>query len=87
MLTITTEKQVIYININLLKSKLKKAVLKLLKALSIASGFCGAFWILETAGASDCEIITINQILPQITQSIVFFGISYILYFVKNALQ
>ena len=87
MLTITTEKQVIYINTNLLKSRLKKAVISVLKVLSIVSGFGGAFWILGTAGASDSNIISFNQILIQLMQGGIFCGISYILNFVKNALQ
>lgn len=87
MLTITTEKQVIYINLDLLKSRLKKAVVSLLKILSIASGFCGAFWILGTAGASDNNIISFNQILIQLMQGVIFCGVAYILSFIKNALQ
>ena len=87
MLTITTEKQVIYINLDLLKSRVKKAVLKVLKVLSIVSGFCGVFWILGTAGASDNYNILFNQILIQLMQGGIFCGISYILYFIKNALQ
>ena len=87
MLTITTEKQVIYINLDLLKSRLKKAVISLLKVLSIASGFCGAFWILGTAGASDNNIITFNQILIQLMQGVILCGVGYSLNFIKNALQ
>lgn len=87
MLTITTEKQVIYINTNLLKSKLKKAVIKVLKILSIASGFCGAFWILGTAGKSDLNLISFNQIIFRCLQGLSLCGISYILNNLKNALQ
>ena len=87
MLTITTEKQVIHINTNLLKSRLKKAVISLLKILSIASGFYGVFWILGTAGASDNEVITVNQILIQLMQGGLLCGVGYSLNFIKNALQ
>ena len=87
MLTITTEKQVIYINTNLLKSRVKKAVISLLKVLSITSGFCGAFWILGTAGASDNEVITVSQILIQLMQGVILCGVGYILNNFKNALQ
>lgn len=87
MLTITTEKQVIYINLDLLKSRLKKAVISLLKVLSIASGFCGAFWILGTAGKSDLNLISFNQIIFRCLQGLSLCGISYILSFTKNALQ
>ena len=85
MLTITTEEQVIYINTNLLKSRVKKAVITLLKVLSIASGFCGAFWVLGTAGA--WERLTISQLIFQMLQGLFYFGIAYMLNFVKNALQ
>ena len=79
----TTKKQIIYIN----KIRLKKTVISLLKILSIASGFCGAFWIMGTAGTSDNEVMTIYQILTQVIKGGIFCGISYILNFVKNALQ
>ena len=87
MLTITTEKQVIYINLDLLKSRVKKAVLKLLKVLSISSGFCGAFWILGMAGASDNNIIPFNQILTQLMQGGIFCGIGYGLNIIKKVLE
>ena len=87
MLTITTEKQVIYINTNLFKNRLKKAVISLLKISSIVCGFCGVFWIFGTAGVSDNDIIPFNQILTQVTQGGIFCGISYILNFIKNTLQ
>lgn len=87
MLTIKYNHKYFYINIDLLKIRLKKAVLKLLKVLSIASGFCGVFWILGTAGRSDNYNISVYQILIQLMQGGIFCGISYILNFVKNALQ
>ena len=87
MLTISTETKTLYINTNLLKSRLKRAFITLLKVLIFICGFCGAFWILGTAGASDNNIIPFNQILNQLIQGGIFCGISYILNFIKNALQ
>lgn len=87
MLTITTEKQIIYINIDLLKSKLKRAILTLLRLSTFICGFSGAVWILGTAGSSDNNAISFYQILKQLIQGGFFCGIAYILNFVKNALQ
>ena len=87
MLTITTEKQVIYINTNLLKSRLKKTVIKVLKVSTFICGFMGVFWILGTARASDLNLISFNQIIFRCLQGLSLCGISYILNFIKNALQ
>lgn len=87
MLTITTEKQVIYINTNLLKSRLKKAILTLLKAVTIVCGLYGVFIILQTAGQSDSYEISFLQMVTQILHGVLCFAIAYILSFVKNALQ
>lgn len=87
MLTITTDKQVIYINTNLLKSRLKKAIISILKVLIVASGFCGAFWIIGTAGASDSNSISFTQIIIQILQSLLCCGVAWVLNFVKLAIE
>lgn len=87
MLTITTEKQVISIDTNLLKSRVKKAVIFTLKLLSIASGFCGAFLVLGTAGVSDNGTISFNQILNQLMQGGIFCGIGYGLNIIKKVLE
>lgn len=87
MLTITTEKQVIYINTNLLKSRVKKAILKLLKALVFVFAICSIFLILGTAGGSDLNTLTFKQVIFYIALSGIFGGIAYILNFIKNALQ
>ena len=87
MLTITTEKQVIYINTNLLKSKLKKAVLKLLKVLVFVCGFGGFLIMWSGAGQLEADVITFSQALLRLIQGGFVMGFSYILNNLKNALQ
>ena len=62
MLTITTEKQTIYIDIDLLKSRFKNAIITLLKVLTFLCAFSGAIWIIGTAGASDNYNIPFTQL-------------------------
>lgn len=57
MLTISTETKTLYINIDLLKSKLKKAVITLLKISTTIITIAGIVWIIGTAGASDNNTI------------------------------
>ena len=87
MLTITTEKQVISINTKLLKSRIKKAISTLLKAVAIGYSLYGAFIILGVAGSSDNNIIPFNQILTQVTQGSIFCGIGYGLNIIKKVLE
>lgn len=79
MLTITTKRQVININIDLLKSKVKRTVKALLKVLTITSGLAGALWVV---GATNKDI-TLYQTINYILHGGVLCGVSYIL----NALQ
>ena len=87
MLTITTEKQTIYINIDLLKSRLKSAFITLLKVLTFACGFMGVLWMFVTAGASDNYNIQISQIIIQLLQGFLCCGIAYILNFIKLVIE
>ena len=87
MLTITTEKQVIYINTNLLKSRVKKAVLKLLKALIFVCGFGGFLIMWSGAGLFEKDVITFSQALLRLIQGGFVMFFSYILNNFKNALQ
>ena len=87
MLTITTEKQVIYINLDLLKSRLKRAVLKLLKVLIFVCGFSGVIWIIGTAGASDNNTIIILQTIKQILQGFLCCGVAWVLNFIKLVIE
>ena len=87
MLTITTEKQVIYINTNLLKSRVKKAVLKLLKILIFVCGFGGFLIMWSGAGLYEKDAITFSQAFLRLIQGGFVMGFSYILNNLKNALQ
>ena len=83
MLTITTEKQTIYINIDLLKSRLKNAVITILKVLTFLCAFSGVIWIIGTAGASDNYNIPFTQIIIQLLQGFLCCGVAWVLNFIK----
>lgn len=87
MLTITTEKHILYINIALLKKRLKSAIITLLKVSTTICTIAGIFWIIGTAGQSDLDLITFNQIITRVLQGFFLCGIAYVLNFIKNALQ
>ena len=87
MLTITTEKQTIYINIDLLKSRLKSAIITLLKVLTYILTFAGIFWIIGTTGSSDNYNIPFSQIIIQILQGFFCCGVAWVLNFVKLAIE
>ena len=87
MLTITTEKQTIYINIDLLKSRLKSAFITLLKVSIFLCAFSGIFWIIGTAGALHDNTITILQTIIQLLQGFLCCGIAWILNFIKLVIE
>lgn len=87
MLTITTEKHTLYINIDLLKSRLKSAFITLLKVSTFILAFSGIFWIIGTAGQSDLDLITFNQIITRILQGFSLCGIAWILNFIKLCME
>lgn len=87
MLTITTEKQTIYINIDLLKSRLKSAFITLLKALTFICGLCGAIIMLSGAGLHENNTITFFQAILRILQGGFVCGIAYILNFIKLVIE
>ena len=87
MLTITTEKQVIYINIDLLKKRFKNAIIALLKVSTFILAFAGIFWIIGTAGASDIDKITISQTIKQILQGVLCCGVAWVLNFIKLVIE
>ena len=87
MLTITTEKQTIYINIDLLKSRLKSAIITTLKALTTALTIAGIFWIIGTAGASDNNTIPFSQIIIQLLQGFLCCGVAWVLNFIKLVIE
>ena len=87
MLTITTEKQTIYINIDLLKKRLKSAFITILKVSTFILSFAGIFWIMGTVGASDNNTITTSQLFIQLLQGFFLCGIAWILNFIKLVIE
>lgn len=87
MLTITTEKQTLYININLLKSRFKSAFITLLKVSTYILAFAGIFWIIGTAGASDNNSIPFSQIIIQFLQGFLCCGVAWVLNFIKLVIE
>ena len=87
MLTITTEKQTIYINIDLLKSRLKSAIIALLRVSTFILAFAGIFWIIGTVGASDNNTITTSQLFIQILQGFLCCGVAWVLNFIKLVIE
>ena len=87
MLTITTEKQTIYINTDLLKSRFKSATITILKALATVLTIAGIAWILGTAGASDNYNIPFTQIIKQLLQGFLCCGVAWVLNFIKLVLE
>lgn len=87
MLTITTEKQVIYININLLKKRFKNDIISLLKVSTFILAFAGIFWTIGTAGASDNYNIPFTQIITQILQGVLCCGVAWALNFIKLVIE
>lgn len=87
MLTITTKKHTLYINIDLLKSRLKSAFITLLRVSTYALAIVGIFWIIGTAGASDLDKITTSQITMRIFQGVLCCGIAWVLNFIKLVIE
>ena len=87
MLTITTEKQTIYININLLKKRFKNAIISLLKVSTLILAFAGIYWIIGTVGASDNNIITTSQLFIQLLQGFSCCGIAWALNLIKLVIE
>ena len=87
MLTISTEKHTLYININLLKKRFKSVIITLLKVSTFILAFAGIFWIIGTAGASDNDLIPFTQIVIQIFQGFLVCGIAWVLNFIKLVIE
>ena len=87
MLTITTEKHVIHIDINLLKKRFKSAIITLLKASTFILAFAGICWIIGTVGASDNNTITTSQLFIQLLQGFLCCGIAWVLNFIKLVIE
>ena len=76
MLTITTEKHTLYININLLKNRLKKAVITVLKVSTFIFAVYGIFQIIGIEGASKTTHVSFYQIIKHIIQGSFCCGIA-----------
>lgn len=87
MLTIIYNTKKIYINIDLLKSRLKSAIITILKALTTVLTIIGIFWIIGTAGASDNYNIPFTQIITQLLQGVLCCGIAWVLNFIKLVIE
>lgn len=87
MLTITYNSKKLYINIALLKKRLKNAIITLLKVSATICTIAGIFWIIGTAGASDNNSITISQIFLQLFQGFSLCGIAWVLNFIKLVIE
>ena len=87
MLTITYNTKKIYINIDLLKSRLKSAIITLLKVSTYILAFAGIFWIIGTAGASDNNSISFTQIIIQLLQGFLCCGVAWVLNFIKLVIE
>ena len=87
MLTISTEKQTIYINIDLLKSRFKSAIITLLKVSTFVCGFGGAIIMLRGAGLHENDSITFTQAIFQILQGFFLCGVAWVLNFIKLVIE
>lgn len=87
MLTITYNTKKLYINISLIKKRLKNTIITLLKVSTFILAFIGAFWIIGTAGASDNNIIPFAQIIKQLLQGFLCCGVAWILNFIKLVIE
>ena len=87
MLTITTEKQTIYVNIDLLKNRFKSAFITILKVFTTVLTIAGIVWIIGTAGASDNNNIPFTQIIIQLLQGFLCCGVAWVLNFIKLVIE
>ena len=87
MLTITTEKQTLYINIDLLKSRFKSTIITILKALTTVLTIAGIVLIIGTAGASDNYNMPFSQIITQLLQGFFCCGVAWVLNFIKLVIE
>ena len=87
MLTISTNTKTLYINIDLLKSKIKKIIILLFKILVVACGVVGVLLMLSGAGKHENNLITFSQALIQILKGFLIIIISYTLNNFKKVLE
>lgn len=87
MLTITIEKHTLYININLLKSRFKSAIITILKALTMFLTIAGILVIIGTAETSDNHNISLSQITIHLLQGFFLCGVAWVLNFIKLVIE
>lgn len=87
MLTITTEKQTIYINIDLLKSRFKSAIITLLKVLVFICSLYGAIIMFRGAGLHENNTISFLQAILRILQGFLCCGVAWVLNFIKLVIK
>jgi hypothetical protein len=87
MLTITYNAKKLYINIDLLKSRFKSAVITLFKVSTYILTIAGMVLIIGTAGASDNNSIPFTQIIIQLLQGFLCCGIAWALNFIKLVIE
>lgn len=87
MLTITYNTKKLYINIDLLKSRFKSAVITLLRVSTTILTIAGILVILGTAGASDNYNIPFTQTIIQLVQGFSLCGVAWVLNFIKLVIE
>lgn len=87
MITIIYKNKKVYINIDLIKIKLKSLfskTLSIIKAVLVATSI---FLIIGTIGSADLERISTTQMFNQLIVGFSGFGIAYILHIIKTIVK
>lgn len=87
MLTITTEKQTIYINIDLFKSRLKSVFITLLKAYVILCLTVGILAVLYAGCATSDINISTQTIVIYFLYGLLFLCVGYVFNFIKLVVE
>ncbi len=87
MMYITYNRMKISVNVALLKSRIKSAVIWTLKAIRTTAIISGIFLLLGTAGSSDLDLITFTEILYNFGICLLLFGMAYVLKFIKVIIE
>ena len=87
MLTITYNTKKIYVNIDLLKKRLKNAIITILKVLTFLCGFGGFLIMLSGAGLYENNTITFSQAILRIIQGGFVCGVAWVLNFIKLVIE
>lgn len=87
MITIRTEKETIYINDKLIKAEAKKIFIFVLRMFITALCLYGIATILNGIGKLEFHKVTFEAGAFEAVKGFVICIISFVLYFIKNALQ